>query len=156
MVLVESITGVMKDAKTLKNTAELSSFTHLKPIINNETRWSGIRLMLDRFIEIRTELIATADLEGSTIGINRSVQFLRKCKKYQVYMEQIDSVTKYLQTRCQSFETARLELDTMMKQVEEDAETEGKLFYKCTFEQRRIQMNNADRQFFPLHPIKYS
>ena len=60
--LVESITSVMKQAKTLKNTAKLQKFTMLTPILNNKTRWSGIRLMLDQFICIRTELIAVADL----------------------------------------------------------------------------------------------
>ena len=51
--LIENIVRTMKQAKTQKNTTALSAETHLKLVLHNETRWSGIRSMLACFVRIR-------------------------------------------------------------------------------------------------------
>ena len=116
--VVTVIEDVMKKSKTLKNAARLSEFTDLRPVLNNETIWSGIRLMIERFIHIRSQLIQVADDDRSDINFDRSLEFLKRCERYNKYMVQIDTVTKYLQTSKQPFELGRLAIDIMCKKIE--------------------------------------
>ena len=145
--VVMSLTEVMKKAKTLKNSAKLAEFTHLKPLLNNETRWSGVRIMIDRFIRIREALLRTAHSEGTDLEVDDSHNFLSCCEKFQGHMEEVDSVTKFLQNRHLSYEESRLAVDTMCQQIMVNKNRVGSIFKDCTFEPKRVKLERHR-----LHP----
>ena len=70
-------------------------------------------------------------------------------------MEEMDSVTKYLQTRSQPLETARLALYMLLKQISDGVNTEGKLFHRFTFEPRRILFDHPNSIYSRLYPSKH-
>ena len=125
-----TIGDLMKEEKTFKNAAKLAEFTRLKPVLNNETRWSGYRMMMERFVRIRQELISVADDEATTITVDHSIQFFNSYKKYLAYMDQIDSVTKFLQNRAQPFEQARLAIENLLDKLDLHRKNPTKKFYQ--------------------------
>ncbi len=65
---VNMVHGMMKLAKSrLRNAATLRNSTELKPVLHNDTRWSGKFYMLRRFGEIKTELLKACEDEGIAI-----------------------------------------------------------------------------------------
>ena len=151
--IVSNIGELMKEAKTLKNSAKLAEFTHLKPVLDNKTRWSGVRMMLERFLRIRQELMSVADDEATTLTVDHGIVFFNRCKRYLSYMEQIDSVTKFLQNRVQPFEQARLAIENLIEKVAIDRNNCNNKFFRCTFRPGRIQLHEIDNdQHKRLHP----
>ena len=147
--LIENIVRTMKQAKTQKNTAALSAETHLKLVLHNETRWSGIRSMLACFVRIRDQLIDVAETDGCELEVEESGLFVRRCKKYLLHKEQFDTVTKLLQTRLQPLNEARDLLEDIIK--ENEASHKRRLATRsvlkdCTFVPKRIRL-----QYEKLH-----
>ena len=80
---VETLKSVMNNARTLKNQGILRTLTELKVILHNETRWSEVRLMIDRFLCIHRELSRIAEI-SKTFALNDASgnTFRRKCERY--------------------------------------------------------------------------
>ncbi|GFH44601.1 hypothetical protein CTEN210_01075 [Chaetoceros tenuissimus] len=154
--LVEHLRKVMKEAKNLKNIGRLREFTHLAPYLNNATRWSGIRIMIERFLKIREALRQVAEDERTELQVDTSAAFADRCTKYLNYMVEIDSVTKKLQERCLPFCDGRIMLDDIASRV--DRHNNGpnanhtKKFYGCNFEARRTKLEDCPEQHKRLHP----
>lgn len=60
----------MMAAKQLKNSALLRNLTDYRPQVHNQTRWSGKLVMMDRFIQIRDELLDVQEESESSIAVN--------------------------------------------------------------------------------------
>ena len=119
--VIDAVHETMRTAKIkLRNAALLRNLTDLRPIMNNETRWSGKVLMLKRFLRIREELIeASNDLHGD-IPINISSSFTSQTRKYQAMLSEIDVVTARWQTYGITLKHCRGALDTLIDAVEEE------------------------------------
>ena len=145
---VETLKAVMNNARTLKNQGILRTLTELKVILPYETRWSGVRLMIDWFLRIRRELSRMAEIsEIFALNDASGNTFRWKCERYHKYMIEIDDVTKELQTRSYTFEQSRSILDELISCVENDYTNPDKTFYRCSFDPKRIHLIYEE-----LHP----
>ena len=98
---------------SIKNTAVLSKLTYLKAKTANVTRWSSMKKMISRFVEVRPELIEAIDNEESEIRMDRTNGFRNRAQKYFSILEAIDIMTKKLQTRTMTLDKSRRFLDTL-------------------------------------------
>ena len=58
-------TTVLDNARSPKNQSIVRTLTELKIILSNEIRWSGVRLMIDRFLCIHHELSQLAQTSNT-------------------------------------------------------------------------------------------
>lgn len=94
----ESVYKTMKSARCgLKNVSTLRNLTDLRPVIHNETRWSGKVQLLRRFEKIRSELIEVSTDEIADIPIDASYTSSRNTSINCNMLRNIDDVTKELQ-----------------------------------------------------------
>ena len=97
--------------------------------------------------------MSVADDEATTLTMDHGIVFFNRCKRYLPYMEQIDSVTKFLQNRVQPFEQARLAIENLIEKVAIDRNNCNNKFFRCTFRPGRIQLHEIDNdQHKRLHP----
>ena len=149
--IVMKLKNILKEARTLKNTSMLQSLTHLKALLPNETRWSSVKIMIERFIKIHQHLVDlentsdTFDMQGA-----HSAAFLSKCEKYMVYMNEIDAITVAIQKKCMSFEEIRSMMDELIRCSDEDVNSQGTTFYRCTFKPQQICLTHTR-----LHPDQH-
>jgi len=116
----------------LKNSALLRNLTDLKPIIHNQTRWSGKFYMMQRFLRIRTELIEISNDDRSDIVVNSSNGFRAKCEKFSSWLNHINNVTLFLQKRLLTLEKCRGVLDILIDDVERYGNQRGSPLEGCT------------------------
>ncbi len=68
---IEMVHETMKATRTkLRNSAVLRNLTDIRPVMHNDTKWCGKKVMLDRFNQIRTELITAAADDEPEIPID--------------------------------------------------------------------------------------
>ncbi len=149
---VSSVHNTMASAKMkLKNAALLRNLTELKPVLENKTRWSGKFLMFERFIKLRDCLVEIADSEDSDgLFLDRSNRFLGQCIKYKAMLNEINVVTKHLQTDCITLQECRFALDDLNTQITVNRTNPTSVFYSCTFTNRKSGPESAlspDRHF---------
>ena len=129
---ISCIHDLMRAAKSgLKNAALLRNLTELRPVLNNETRWSGKFLMLQRFTKIRNELIDVSNNEDGSIPINVSIPFSNKVAKYAEILGEMDVVTRQLQKKGYTLADCRQDLDTLIEAVEQDKTKHGSRLHNC-------------------------
>lgn len=105
--VIESVHATMKSARKLKNAAILRNITDYCPVLNYETRWSGKRRMLDRFIKIRNKLIEASMSMDADLIIGKPPDFEMDTQKFARMLAEIDAVTKSLQTRAHTLALCR-------------------------------------------------
>ncbi len=76
--------------------------------------------MLEKFNQIRIELITAAADDESEIRIDASKGFSSKTKKYASMLSMIDFVTKYLQNSGRYFSEFQDSLDSSLDECEKD------------------------------------
>ncbi len=55
-IIVNKVSLIMKELKTLKNSDHLRVLTDLKPIRENDTRWTSRYEMMRRYVKIKDEI----------------------------------------------------------------------------------------------------
>lgn len=65
---------MVSSSNSIKNSVVLRNLTYLHPIKQNEMRWSGKYVMLERFSRIHTDVIKPSDEEECSIPINPEPQ----------------------------------------------------------------------------------
>eukprot|EP00171_Calliarthron_tuberculosum_P002931 IDg2931t1 len=139
---IDSIHETMTNCKRrLKNRAMLRNLTHLAPVTYNETRWSGIKQMLNRFVEIRQDLIAVADMDDATVSIDRGPRFEVRVKKYSKMLTEIDTVTLELQKRGATLSDCRYAVNILREVVEEGRHDQGSVFFGCRLASKYLAPN---------------
>ena len=100
------IAELMKRLKgSIRNAAALRMLTALKPILFNKTRWSGKLYVIARFLRLRPLLIdLSTGEEGERLASFFAYpilteQFRLKVDRWRMMLEDIDCVTKMLQTK---------------------------------------------------------
>eukprot|EP00171_Calliarthron_tuberculosum_P022474 IDg22474t1 len=80
---IDHVHDTMKSVKTrLKNSAVLRNLTDLRPVMHNQTRWSGKISMLKRYGEIHEELVEASNHTDAEIPIHGGAGFITKVNKY--------------------------------------------------------------------------
>ena len=149
--ILESVQTTMRQCKkSLKNAAVLRNLSTLKPIMYNKTRWSGKHDVLKRFIEIREDLIKTADDENTSLEVNSSIGFLNKVKKHQKTLARIQIATKELQTQFHSLSSCRADLDLLLEDVSMYRNQIGHNLFQCKLGKKYIGSHSGK-----LHNIDF-
>lgn len=81
--VVESVHATIESARKLKNAALSRNITDYKALLSNETRWSGKRRMLDRFLKIFDELKKVSLENDGYLEVDSSNVFLSRLKSMQ-------------------------------------------------------------------------
>ena len=113
--IIQRIAGVMKKASTLKVSAQLRKLTTLRPVKENDTRWSSTFFMIERFFRIQSELSAVADL----IPLIPSLFEVDLLAKGFVHLKHFNQVTKSLQEEGITFVRVREMFDTILEDYPE-------------------------------------
>ena len=104
---MSSVRGILKNAAILRN------LTDLRPKINNATRWSGKCLILHQFTQMRDDLIEATEDPNNDIIINTTTAFLNKVSRYLRMLQEINEVSKSLQTENHTLSNCRDDLNTL-------------------------------------------
>lgn len=130
---LESVHETMHACKTkLVNRAVLRKVTNLAPKLNNKTRWSSKREMLERFCQIHVEIVQASNYGlGETIPVDNTHGFKKRTKRYMKHLIKIDVVCKILQRRGVKLADCRDALDTLMHTITEAQDDRNAILYKC-------------------------
>jgi len=138
------INEIMVKLKSLKNAAVLRNMTTLKPVLDIVTRWSGkfnmavrftrLRPFIDEIIEAEETGHADSNLGLSAVEIQSLSTKIDKAKKW---MEPVNIVTKYMQTRMITLAACRTALDTLADKIERHSTVEDSVYYGCPIELKR-------------------
>ena len=146
--LIKAVHETMVSIKSsITNAAILRNITELTPKINNDTRWSSKYDMIARYCRVYNEIMEAADTEGSSIKINEAAT-LTKSTKLKLQLEEINEVTKYLQTRALPLHLGRFALDDLEKLVEKNRNKPNHALYKCCF---KLNKASATGRHAPDH-----
>ena len=104
---------------------------------------------MKKFIEIREELIKTADDENTSLEVNSSIGFLNKVKKHQKALARIQIATKELQTQFHSLSSCRADLDLLLEDVNMYKNQIGHSLFQCKLGNKYIgshsgKLHNVD------------
>ena len=114
-----------------ENAAVLRNLSTLKPIMNNNSRWSGKHDVLKRFIKIREDLIKTADDDNTTLEVNSTVGFLNKVKRHHKALARVHIATKEMQTQFHSLSSFNADLDLLLEDISSNKTEFGHDLYQC-------------------------
>lgn len=138
---LDMIRTVMRKCKSsIKTRAMLQRLTDLAPIIPCATRWSGLCTMVKRFIRIRPELEEVAATDGVHLTISSTPLFETRCKKLDLHLGEINTVTKALQRRGVTLEECRYYLDTLTRTIEEQKDNPVAPLFGCTLKDEYIKL----------------
>ena len=128
---IHSVQKAMRDSRMLKNAAILRNITDLKPVLPNETRWSGKFEMLKRFHRIRNDLLEASRHEDSSLIKDNSPRLASRVRRYRDMLGEINVVTKSLQTRGLKINECRDDIATLIQAVSSDKNNPGTALYNC-------------------------
>ena len=128
--LIKSTLDKVKDymakvKKSLKNSAVLRSITRLHPEVGNATRWTSWGSMMMKFMKIRDSLIECATVDGTTIEVDESVVFRRRCEKVTAIFQDINMVAISMQTRLYKLCSCRNDLDALIQECADGNDDRG-------------------------------
>lgn len=138
---IESFNESMSAAKRkLRNVALLRNICHLKPVLSNQTRWSGTSAMMERFVQIRDELVKVSEHEDGDLVVNKTKTFMKRSKKYTKLLSEINEVTLSLQEEGKSLADCRGALQVLIDscKLENSALYNSKLSTKYIGERAKI------------------
>ena len=134
----DRIHAIMVKLKSLKNAAVLRNMTNLKPVLDIVTRWSAKFNMAIRFARLRPFIDAIIEAEeagesDSNLGVlSAEIQSLSmKVDKATKWLEQVNIVTKYMQTRMITLAACRTALDTLADKINWYRAVPGHVFFGC-------------------------
>lgn len=137
--VVQKVHRTIKAAKSrLRNSSMLRNMTHLRPLLPNATRWSGKCAMVNRFVRIRTELIAVSSHEKCDLPIDASARFAEKATACGRMLKEINTVTKVLQTRSRSLTDCRQDIIDLQTAILVAADKPEQPLYNCKLGEKFI------------------
>lgn len=140
---LELVHTTMTDVRgKLRNRAMLRNLTSLCPVVENKTRWSGKCHMLRRFCVIYDHLRAVCEQENATVSMNLTPSFKANVKRLSDQLDEIDSVTKFLQTEHLSLADCRVALDTLIELVAEQKDDPESKLHNCMMGTGHISSNS--------------
>jgi len=116
----------------------LRNLTDLSPVLFNKTRWSGKYAIINRFVQIREELIEVADTDGAVVAVNRSEAFKVRAEKYRDMLREINAATTELQKRHNSLSDCRYIIDTLLEEIEKYSSDSSSALYNCKLKDKYI------------------
>lgn len=130
---IDNVHNIMKHVKSrLKNSAKLRNLTNLRPVIHNETRWSGKHAMLKRFCEIKEELVQVCDEDNVNLPDILEGSLTRKAARYERMLGAINVVQVKMQKKMCSLSFCRDAMDTLIEAINEEKVYRGSVLFACT------------------------
>lgn len=139
---LSSVHKTLVEAKyRLQNAVVLRNLTYLKPVIHNQTLWSGKAAILTRFTCIRAELIEASIDANSEMTVDSTSYFGNKVEKYSKMLNVINAVCKYLQKKGQTLAVCHDDLDIIIQAVEEKKNSASSVSHCCMLSTKYIYQN---------------
>ena len=112
--LVNKVSALMVELRTLKSRYKLASRTKLSPIKRNDTRWGSVYSMLRRYLELH-DILLTCSFPRSFLHliptaaekdeIQELTEKLKNCEEASVFLQQQDPVKVSLELVRAAFDT---------------------------------------------------
>ncbi|KAI0558591.1 hypothetical protein FGB62_200g011 [Gracilaria domingensis] len=97
--------------------------------------------MLERFLQIRDQLIDVNEDEKFNLHVNGTVVFRNKVSRYARQLEETNYTTKYLQERKLSLANCRERLDMLIEDAATGFSNRESPFYRCFLQSKYITMH---------------
>jgi hypothetical protein len=121
--LLEKLQKLMVSLKTLKNSAVLDAYTHLRPTLYVKTRWTGKFNVCQKFLRLRDTLAQMHEDNDNSYSIPDadllSVSFKNQVQRYCTMLGYMNCSCVSLQKKGIKLLDAQLHLDNLVEQVEE-------------------------------------
>ena len=147
---IEEIHDVMAKIKgSTKKSAALRKLTVLVPKLYNKTRWSGKLYVLERFLELRPMFQAlmvgedAADFEGVITDHIVSAPLHNRVIKWVRMLQDIDAVTRLLQTRLITLAEAQQLLNSLEADIGNARDKPNAFLYNCALDSIYINETSA-------------
>ena len=124
------------------NSALLRNITDLKPAAHNETHWSGKHDMCARCVHPFGSIESASTDDDSTIDFQPQVAGLANSKKVTAMLNELNAVTKFLQTDDLSLGLGRTALDELDKQVRRNSGNREHTLCNCRFKLNKAHLNS--------------
>lgn len=128
---------------SIKNTAVLRNITTLKALVDNETRWSGLVKVSDRFLKLRPYLLELMESPDSTLQFDTSAAFAKNVAKATGWLKEVDQVTVAMQKHCISLSSCQSLVKELQSTInsykERPALIQGQpnVYHNCPFRIRK-------------------
>jgi hypothetical protein len=113
-----------------KNTNVLRKLTKHRASINNETKWTGLATMLDKWEKMRDHLIEAADDPNSTFSVDDSTSFKISSENIRKQFVDINLATVAMQTKYYTLSHCRTDLDRLTAHTSIQHYEPGSHWYK--------------------------
>lgn len=141
---ISSVHETMKSIKLKpKSAAVLRNLCELRPVMDNETRWSSKVSLLGRFNEIRTEIIDASEHVDADFAVNASPAFAGKVRRYHRMLSEINVITKVLQGKGRTLAECRGDLDTLISAVSDECNNVTSPLFGCRLTTKYIAADSA-------------
>eukprot|EP00171_Calliarthron_tuberculosum_P002072 IDg2072t1 len=141
---IERVHSIMKHVKSsLRNSAMLRNLTDLRPVIHNETRWSGKHSMLKRFQEIQDDLVRVCDADNIDLPDTFGKGLISKVERYEKMLASINVVQVQMQKKKCSLAFCRDALNTLIEAISEEKCQRGSNLFGCLLLPHHIATNAA-------------
>lgn len=132
--IISKIESLMKILRTNNNSGILRSETLLKPQLRNETRWSGIFFMVQKYIKIRNKANLANLFRAIPSVVEKLLAPADETAVDELFkkLEKFQSATLYFQKEDITLSDARYLLDTLLNQFPDPARVHLRKFLSTT------------------------
>lgn len=135
-----------------KNSSALRKFTHLKPSLENKTKWTGRFTMVNKWCKIREDVIEASQQNEANFGlIETSNVFRDACQRLEKVFSNLNTVTTMLQKRLEPVQRCRRLLDAMIEETELSQNIDGSPWHGIELGTKWIGPNSeklSDQSFY--------
>lgn len=116
---LEKLQRLMVSLKTMKNSAALDAYTHLRPSLYVKTRWSGKYHVCRKFLKLREYLVAMHEDRENPFRVNTEDRhlllpvFKQTIERYVKMLGFMQLTNEALQQKCIKLADAQMHLDTL-------------------------------------------
>ncbi len=128
--VIDEVQMTMKSAHTLKKSTLLRNLTDYRAILPSETRWSGARGMLERYLKIHDELNEVKENNHSDLQMNQNMKFKQKVEPYAYMLAELDQFTVTLETENHTLADCRSDLGTLITTLREHRAAKGSPLFR--------------------------
>jgi hypothetical protein len=140
--ILEKLQGLMLSLKTLKNSAVLDAFTHLRPTLYVKTRWNGKYKVCQKFLKLHDALISMHEENDNPF----TIQDDELLQRYTTMLGFMNLANEAIQAKGIKLFDAQMHLDNLIEQVEagnKSSRGEGHWARGCQLGSTYIGRNSA-------------
>ena len=143
-IVILAVHDVIKYVKTrLRSAATVRNLTDLRPVMHNETRWTGKHHMLKRFIEIKEALVSACENADVEFMATSNPAFTNRVTKYEKMLGSINVVTMELQRKGATISECRDALNSILEAVNDEKAMKSAPLYGCRLEGKYLSVDST-------------